>query len=169
MRCIMKKKMTIIALTLALLTITACTVLHLSPSGTMASITALSAFRSYDAQGHDTPTPSITMIVGVNLFEEPANGPNWFPFDPQVLYQIHVDNDGDGLDDVVFQIRFSTQNQLPPVYTGMAGFSTDSGNTATGVPPQITDFSNPGLHFRQTYTVTMVKDGVSTPVLKRDG
>src|ERR1035437_7525248 len=128
----MKKKMTIFALTLALLTITACTVLLLSPSGTMASshreapitaldptadITDLWAFRSYDAQGHDTNPASVTIIMGVNPFEEPANGPNWFPFDPHIVYEIHVDNDGDGLDDVVFQIRFSTQYQLPPVYT----------------------------------------------------
>src|ERR1017187_7550255 len=134
-----------------------------------ADITDLWAFRSYDAQGHDTPTPSITMIMGVNPFEEPANGPNWFPFDPQILYEIHVDNDSDADNDVIFQIRFSTQYQLPTVYTGMAGFSTDSGNTAPGVPPQITDFSNPGLNLRQTYTVTMVKNGVSTPILNSDG
>jgi hypothetical protein len=57
------------------------------------------------------------MIMAVNPFEEPANGPNWFPFDPQILYEIHVDNDQDGRDDVVFQIRFSTQYQLPTVPT----------------------------------------------------
>ena len=180
----MKKKMTIFALTLALLTISACAVLLLNPSGTMASshreapitaldptadITDLWAFRSYDAQGHDTATPSITMIMGVNPFEEPANGPNWFPFDPQILYEIHVDNDSDADNDVIFQIRFSTQYQLPTVYTGLAGFSTDSGNTAPGVPPQITDFANPGLNFRQTYTVTMIKNGVATRIMHSDG
>jgi len=179
-----KNKFAVVTLTLALLTISACAVLLVSPAGIVASshreapitaldpmadITDLWAFRSYDAQGHDTSTPSITMIMGVNPFEEPANGPNWFPFDPQILYEIHVDNDGDGLDNVVFQIRYSTQYQLPTLYTGMAGFSTDSGATAPGVPPQITEFSNPGLNFRQTYTVTMVKDGVSTPILNRDG
>ena len=180
----MMKKMTILGLALAFLTISACAVLLLNPAGIMASshreapitaldptadITDLWAFRSYNALGQDTTTPSITMIMGVNPFEDPANGPNWFPFDPQILYEIHVDNDNDGLDDITFQIRFSTQYQLPTVYTGLAGFSTDSGATAPGVPPEITDFSNPGLNFRQTYTVTMVKDGVSIPIVNTDG
>src|SRR5215471_20643462 len=74
-----------------------------------ADITDVYAFRSYDANGHDTNPPSITMILNVDPFLEPANGPNWFPFDPGVLYEIKVDNDQDGLGDVTFQFSFSTQ------------------------------------------------------------
>ena len=103
--------------------------------------------------------------MGVNPFEEPANGPNWFPFDPHILYEIHVDNDNDAKDDIVFQFRFSTQIQLPTVYTGLAGFS----GSAPGVPPQITTFSNPGLSLRQTYNVTMIKHGKATPIANGDG
>lgn len=33
------------------------------------------------------------------------------------------------------------------------------------VPPQITSFSSPGLGMRQTYSVTMVKGSVSTPIV----
>jgi hypothetical protein len=176
----MKTKTTLVVLTLALLTISAATVLLVRPVGIMASshreapitaldptadITDLWAFRSYDANGHDTSPASITMIMGVNPFEEPANGPNWFPFDPQILYEIHVDNDNDALDHIVFQIRFSTQYQLPTVYTGMAGFS----GSAPGVPPQITDFANPGLNIRQTYTITMIRHGYATPIVNNDG
>ena len=180
----MKSKISVVALALALLAVAAATVWLMGPAGIMASshreapitaldpsadITDLWAFRSYDASGHDTATPSITMIMAVNPFEEPANGPNWFPFDPQILYEIHVDNDQDGRDDIVFQIRFSTHYQLPTVYTGLAGFTAGSGHTAPGVPSQITDFDDPGLNFRQTYTVTMIKNGVSTPIGNRDG
>jgi len=179
----MKTRISLVILTLALLTIAA-TILVVHPVGIMASshreapitaldptadITDLWAFRSYDVNGHDTSPPSITMIMAVNPFEEPANGPNWFPFDPQILYSIHVDNDNDGRDDVVFQIRFSTQYQLPTVYTALAGFTSPSGGTAPGVPPQITDFANPGLNFRQTYTVTMIKDGDAVPIRNSDG
>jgi hypothetical protein len=184
MMCKVKNKAAVVTLTFVALTVCACAIVLVNPSGMMASshreapitaldptadITDLWAFRSYDAQGNDTSTPSITMIMGVNPFEDPANGPNWFPFDPHILYEIHVDNDGDGLDDIVFQVRFSAQYQLPTVYTGMAGFSTEAGGTAPGVPPQITEFSNPGLNLRQTYTVTMVKGGVSTPIMNSDG
>jgi hypothetical protein len=180
----MKTKFFLVTLTLALLTISAAAVLLVRPAGIMASshreapITALDpmaditdvwAFRSYDINGHDTSPPSITMIMAVNPFEEPANGPNWFPFDPQILYTIHIDNANAGMGEITFQFRFSTQYQLPTVYTGLAGFTSGSGGTAPGVPPQITGFSNAGLNFRQTYTVTMVKNGVSTSIVNSDG
>ena len=109
------------------------------------------------------------MILCVDPFLEPANGPNWFPFDPNVLYEIKVDNNNDGLADVTFQFRFSTQYQLPSVYTGLAGFTGPGGVTAAGVPPQISDFANPGLNLRQTYTVNMIKNGVATAIANADG
>ncbi len=180
----MKTCISLVTLAVAILAITVGTALFMGPRRIMASshreapitaldptadITDLWAFRSYDVNGHDTNPASITMIMAVNPFEEPANGPNWFPFDPQILYEIHVDNDHDGRDDVVFQIRFSTQYQLPTVPTALAGFTSSSGGTAPGVPPQITSFDNPGLNLRQTYTVTMIKHGVATPIRNKDG
>jgi hypothetical protein len=134
-----------------------------------ADITDVYAFRSYDINGGDTNPPSITMILNVDPFLEPANGPNWFPFDPHVLYEIKVDNNNDAQAHVTFQFRFSTQYQLPTVYTALAGFSGPGGITAQGVPPQISDFSNPGLNLRQTYTVTMIKNGVAEPITNADG
>ncbi len=134
-----------------------------------ADITDIYAFRSYDASGNDTSPPSITMILCVDPFLEPANGPNWFPFAPNILYEIKVDNDEDGLAEVIFQFRFSTQVQLPNVYTGLAGFDGASNGTGGVVPPQIADFSNPGLSLRQTYTVNMISNGVVTPIKNSDG
>src|ERR1051325_3611516 len=37
----------------------------------------------------------VTMILNVDPFLEPSNGPNYFPFDPGILYEMHVDNDND--------------------------------------------------------------------------
>jgi len=180
----MKKRRPTTSVVLALLAISAVPALLVSPAGIVASshreapitaldtnadITDLWAFRSYDINGNDTNPPSVTIIMGTNPFAEPANGPNWFPFDPGILYQIHVDNNNDGIDDVVFQFRFSSQYQLPTVYTGLAGFTSSTGGTAPGVPSQITDFSNPGLNFRQTYTITLIKGGLSTPIVNSDG
>src|ERR1700730_19326706 len=127
-----------------------------------ADITDLYAFVSYSANQTPKTTPSkVTLILNVDPLLEPANGPNWFPFDPDILYEIHVDNDHDALADVSFQIRFQTQYQLPTVYSALAGIG-DNGANAPGtstlvVPPQIRDFNNPGLNLRQTYTVTMVR------------
>src|SRR5215469_3908629 len=141
----MKKRRPTASVMLALLVISALPALLVSPTGIVASshreapitaldsnadITDLWAFRSYDINGKDTSPPSVTFIMGVNPFAEPANGPNWFPFDPSILYQIHIDNNNDGVDDIVFQFRFSTQYQLPTVYTGLAGFTSSTGGTA---------------------------------------
>jgi len=74
-----------------------------------------------------------------------------------VLYEMHVDNNQDGLDDITFQFRFNTQINLPTVFTGFVG----------GIDgfPQITSLSGPGaagLSLSQTYTVTMIKKGKAT-------
>jgi hypothetical protein len=127
-----------------------------------ADITDLYAFVSYSGDQKPNATPSkVTLILCVDPFLEPGNGPTWFPFDPDILYEIHVDNDHDALADVTFQVRFQTQYQLPTVYSALAGIG-DNGANAPGtstlvVPPQIRDFDNPGLNLRQTYTVTMVR------------
>jgi len=129
-----------------------------------ADITDLYAFVSYSAnQQPNAPPSKVTLILCVDPFLEPANGPTWFPFDPEILYEIHVDNDHDALADVTFQFRFQTQYQLPGVFAALAGVG-DTGAFQPGtsklvVPPQIRDFNNPGLNLRQTYTVTMVRHG----------
>jgi hypothetical protein len=180
----MSKRKTLILFTFGLLIFVAGVMgIMISPDGLLASshreapitsldqkadITDIYAFRSYDAQGNDTNPASITMILCVDPFLDPANGPNWFPFDPSLLYEVRVDNNNDGVGEVTFQFRFSTQFQLPTVYTALAGFGTP-GAGAAGVPPQITDFANPGLNLRQTYTVNMIKHGVVTPIVNGNG
>src|ERR1700758_4843596 len=115
-----------------------------------ADVTDWYAFVSYDNP------KKVTFILNVDPLLEPANGPNYFPFDPNVLYEMHVDNNQDGLDDVTFQFRFKTQIRQPNLFTGYVG--------AIAGFPQITSLSGPGsegLSLRQTYTVTMIKDGKS--------
>lgn len=140
-----------------------------------ADITDVYAFRSYDGG----PTPRVTLILGVDPLLEPANGPNWFPFDPDILYEIKVDNNHDAVEDVVFQFRFTTEQRLPglfQVYAGAGGGILAPANSpapvAPGtliVPPQINSFDDPGLGQRQHYTVTMLKGGVATPITNASG
>jgi hypothetical protein len=99
----------------------------------------------------------VTFILNVDPLLEPANGPNYFPFDPNVFYEMHVDNNQDGKDDITFQFRFKTQIGRRNLYTGFIG-------GIDGVP-QITSLDgagSEGLSLRQTYTVTMIKDGKAT-------
>ena len=43
--------------------------------------------------------------------EEPAGGPNFHNFGDDVKYTLNVDNDGDAVDDIVWEFRFSTKVQ----------------------------------------------------------
>src|SRR2546423_1467483 len=131
-----------------------------------ADITDIFAFRSYDAAG-DATLPRVTIILCVDPLQDPANGPNWSPFDPDVLYEIKIDNNNDAVEDIVFQFRFATEQRLPnlfQVYAGAGSGVTAPGNSPSPVPPgtliippQITSFSSPGLGQRQSYAVTMIK------------
>ena len=116
-----------------------------------ADVTDWYAFVSYDHPDR------VTMILNVDPFLEPSNGPNYFPFDPNVLYQMKIDNNRDGVEDITFEFRFTTEIRLPNVFTGFVG-------GIAGIPP-ITALDGPGsdgLSLRQHYTVTMVKNGVRT-------
>ena len=93
----------------------------------------------------------VVMILNVDPFLEPTNGPNYFPFDPDILYEMKIDNNRDGVPDVTFQFRFQTQVRAPGVFTGLVG-------GIAGIPP-ITALDGPGsegFNLRQTYSVTML-------------
>ncbi len=136
-----------------------------------ADITDVYAFRSYDGGA----IPRVTLIMSVDPFLEPGNGPNWFPFDPDILYELKIDNNNDAAEDIVFQFRFTTEQRLPnlfQVYAGAGGGITAPANSPPPVPPgtlivppQITSFAAVGLGQRQSYTVTMIKAGVATPII----
>jgi hypothetical protein len=120
---------------------------------TKADITDWYAFVSYEHPGN------LVFVMNVDPFLEPSNGPNYFPFDPNVLYEMKIDNNHDGVPDVIFQFRFQTQINLPNVFTGYVG-------GIDGIPP-ITSLSGPGaagLSLSQTYTVTEIRNGNATQI-----
>jgi hypothetical protein len=94
---------------------------------------------------------SVIMILNVDPFLEPSNGPNYFPFDPGILYEMKIDNNHDGIPDITFQFRFQTQIQNPGVFTGFVG-------NLAGFPPitALNGAGSQGFSLRQTYSVTMV-------------
>src|SRR5215472_8260874 len=95
-----------------------------------ADVTDWYAFVSYDHPDR------VTMILNVDGFLEPSNGPNYFPFDPNVKYVMNVDNNRDGKTDISFEFRFKTEIRLPGVFTGFVG-------SIGGIPP-ITALDGPG-------------------------
>jgi len=79
-----------------------------------ADITDLYAFVSPDKP--DT----VTIVADYYGFQEPAGGPNFYPFDPKVLYWIKADNNGDGMADVTYTFQFKTNVANPDsfLYSG---------------------------------------------------
>ena len=76
-----------------------------------AQISDVFAFRSYDGG----TTPRVALVLCLDPWQEPAEGPSWRPFDPEVLYELKLDNNNDAVEDIVFQFRFATEQRLPNV------------------------------------------------------
>lgn len=59
-------------------------------------------FRSYEPGRENW----VTLIANYIPLQHPYGGPNYFTMDPDALYEIHIDNDGDAIEDLTFQFNF---------------------------------------------------------------
>ena len=105
-------------------------------------------FRSY-APGRDG---FVTMIANFTPFQDPQGGPNFYQFDQNALYEIHVDNNGDAKEDITFQFRFKNTSKRTALTIGGKAVLIPLINSSTisGVNPA-------SLNVRETYTIDMVK------------
>jgi hypothetical protein len=110
--------------------------------------TDLYMFRSYETGRQNF----VTLIANYMPFQDPQGGPNFFMFDPNALYEIHIDNNGDAVEDISFQFRFTNT-------------SKDQALTVGGRPTKI-PLINSGpvgsvnaetLNVRETYTIDVVR------------
>ncbi len=76
----------------------------------VADSTDVYAFVSPDRQN------AVTLIANYIPLQGPAGGPNFYEFGDDVLYEIHVDNTGDGRPDITFQFRFQTRLRDPDTF-----------------------------------------------------
>ena len=94
----------------------------------------------------------VTLIANYLPLQAPYGGPNYFMLDPDALYEIHIDNDGDAREDITFQFRF--QNKLN-------GVTLPIGDKNVAIPliqaGQVTDVKSPSLNVTETYTVEMMR------------
>ena len=93
----------------------------------------------------DKPS-TVTLISNFIPLQGAAAGPNFFRFDPSVLYEIMVDNNGDGVEDVTYQFRFQTH--VANSGTFLYNVGPISYNSTTN------GFTN--LNVQQTYSVAKV-------------
>jgi uncharacterized protein DUF4331 len=105
----------------------------------VADSTDVYAFVSPDAP--DT----VTLIANYIPLQGPAGGPNFYSFGDDVLYEIHIDNNGDGRADLSFEFRFTTVIADPNTFLYNVG--------------PILSLNSPNWNNRQFYQVTADKNG----------
>jgi hypothetical protein len=86
---------------------------------------------------------TVTIVANYIPLEEPAGGPNFTAFSDDVLYAIHIDNDGDGEEEISYQFRFTTTVRNPNTFLYNTG--------------PITSLDDPNWNMPQTYSVTRVE------------
>ncbi len=84
---------------------------------------------------------TVTLIANYIPLQGPAGGPNFYEFGDDVLYEIHIDNNGDGRADISYQFRFNTQVVNPDTFLYNTG--------------PIQALNSPTWNRRQTYDVTV--------------
>jgi len=123
-----------------------------------ADITDVYAFRSWN------DPDKVVFIVNVIPGQDPSDGPNYFSFDDNVLYRIHLDHNRDGVaEDIVYEFRFKTETR--PALGSFLFPLPYVGNPGIGVLPGITHLDgagSEGLTRRQTYSVTEVRGSKRT-------
>ncbi len=106
------------------------------------------AFRSYEPGRQDY----VTIIANYMPFQDPQGGPNFYMFDPNALYEIHIDNNGDAREDITFQFRFKNTSKAGALPVGGKNVQIPLINSGaiSGVNP-------PTLNVRETYSVDVVR------------
>jgi hypothetical protein len=84
---------------------------------------------------------TVTLIANYIPLQAPAGGPNFYEFGDDVLYGIHIDNNGDGQADISYEFRFSTTVRDPDTFLYNVG--------------PIESLSSPNWNRVQTYSVSV--------------
>ncbi|MGY3438401.1 MULTISPECIES: DUF4331 domain-containing protein [unclassified Marinovum] len=108
-------------------------------------------FRSYEPgrEGY------VTFIANYQPLQAPYGGPNYFTMDEDAIYEIHIDNDGDAVEDITFQFDFD--NKLA---ANGAGIALNIGGMDVAIPlraaGQITGASGDPINETESYQLRMV-------------
>lgn len=122
-----------------------------------ADLTDVYVFKSKEQTDH------FTFIMNVSPAYNSYAGPNWYGFDDEVLYELHIDNTGDAVEDVTYQFRFKTNDYRAQKDKGLivSYFPhitySDAKGRYEGLESVLGEAGVPAL--LQTYDVTKVTGG----------
>ncbi len=98
---------------------------------------------------------TVTFVANWWPFEEPAGGPNFYPWDPQARYSVKIDNDGDAKPDLTYRWTFESKEMRQDTFLYNNG--------------QVTSLVDRNLKFEQTYRLVQVDERGKETVLVRNG
>ena len=109
-------------------------------------------FNSYEAGRNDY----VTVVANYQPLQDAYGGPNYFAMDPNALYEIHIDNNGDAREDMTFQFRFN--NTLANAGNGIT-LSIGGKNVAIPLVQagQVANVKDASLNLAETFNVTLVR------------
>lgn len=107
-------------------------------------------FRSYETGRSDF----VTLIANYQPLQDAYGGPNYFSMDPNALYEIHLDNNGDAVEDLTFQFRF--RNTLAG-----GGVNLPVGNQQVNIPliqaGAVSAVNDANLQLHESYSVSLIR------------
>ena len=111
-------------------------------------------FRSYEPGR----SAYVTFIANYIPLQDAYGGPNYFNLDPKAVYEIQVDNDGDGVSDLRFEFSFTNT---------FKDLAVNSGGEKIPVPlinigP--VDTAGANLNLIQSYSITLARNGRREPI-----
>jgi hypothetical protein len=112
-------------------------------------------FRSYEgvaANGAGGRADYVTLIANYIPLQDAYAGPNYYQMDPNALYEIHIDNNGDAVEDLSFQFRF--KNKLNDISLPIGGKNIAIPLIQAGAVANVADAN---LNVTETYTVNLVR------------
>ena len=112
-------------------------------------------FRSYEgvaADGTGGRSDYVTLLANYQPLQAPYGGPNYFQMDPNALYEIHVDNTGDGVEDITFQFKFKNSLKSIPLTIG-----TQSVPIPLIQAGAVSNLNDANLNVNETYEVKVVR------------
>jgi Domain of unknown function (DUF4331) len=107
-------------------------------------------FRSYEAGR----SGMVTLLANYVPLQDVYGGPNFFTLDPDGLYEIHIDNNGDAREDITFQFRFRTTRKNISLNIGGKTVSVPLINVGR-IGPNVDDTA--ALNVIESYTVAIVR------------
>ena len=119
-------------------------------------------FRSYE----DLTKNNITLIANYYPLQAGYGGPNYFDMENNALYQIHIDNNGDSVEDITYSFQF--QDVVNDLQLDINGINVSVPLKNIGaIGPATTDTDN--VYVRQTYTLDQIsgdrRGGSLTPLV----